>query len=430
VESVWKSDRVIPEELSERFHVAIKRFSDGISEVDYHPGSNDQVINLVHPSLFCLVYGKSTDKEGNVIEWMSHPDITQMWSERYQWLPAEFLVDNTGKVKIETYINSLPVDSGLYPILAEIFEHIVPMFNRVLTDLRVHRCRIRFPRPEGYDWFAEYDPPDEIYEGIEDDNDAQEGKVKEWMEAREIIPLPIPDFDEEDFKIDPKDFVDLKGHRLQVIVKIGSIELTPEKPKFPGGSWHVEGMANEKIVATAIYYYDSENIQGDRLNFRQSVELDIMEFAQDDEDGATRMFGIGRDSPMVQYAGTAQTPSGSVLVFPNIYQHSVEAFELEDKSKTGHRKILVFFLVDPTQRIVSTARVPPQDIRWHDSTLQDQLNSKLTVEIARMISGQVGYQMTLDEAKAHRLQLMEERSVAKDVVTQAVFERPFRLCEH
>lgn len=29
---------------------------------------------------------------------------------------------------------------------------------------------------------------------------------------------------------------------LQVIVKIASIELTPEKPEFPGGSWHVEGM--------------------------------------------------------------------------------------------------------------------------------------------------------------------------------------------
>jgi hypothetical protein len=32
-------------------------------------------------------------------------------------------------------------------------------------------------------------------------------------------------------------------------------------------------MANEKIAATAIYYYDSENIEEDCLNFRQSVEL-------------------------------------------------------------------------------------------------------------------------------------------------------------
>jgi hypothetical protein len=32
-------------------------------------------------------------------------------------------------------------------------------------------------------------------------------------------------------------------------------------------------MANEKIAATAIYYYDSENIEDSHLSFRQSVEL-------------------------------------------------------------------------------------------------------------------------------------------------------------
>ena len=85
-------------------------------------------------------------------------------------------------------------------------------------------------------------------------------------------------------------------------------------------------MANEKIVATAIYYYDSKNIEGDALNFRQSVEMvssllrfrhhpsdwalyqDILEFEQDDDEGATGMYGIGRDDPMVQDAGSIQTP--------------------------------------------------------------------------------------------------------------------------
>lgn len=30
-----------------------------------------------------------------------------------------------------------------------------------------------------------------------------------------------------------------RGWGLQVIVKLTSIELTPEKPEFPAGSWHV-----------------------------------------------------------------------------------------------------------------------------------------------------------------------------------------------
>lgn len=33
---------------------------------------------------------------------------------------------------------------------------------------------------------------------------------------------------------------------LQVIVKMASIELTPEKPEFPAGGWHIEGQMNER----------------------------------------------------------------------------------------------------------------------------------------------------------------------------------------
>lgn len=38
-----------------------------------------------------------------------------------------------------------------------------------------------------------------------------------------------------------------KFPKMQIIVKIASIELTPEKPTYPGGSWHVEGQANESM---------------------------------------------------------------------------------------------------------------------------------------------------------------------------------------
>lgn len=43
----------------------------------------------------------------------------------------------------------------------------------------------------------------------------------------------------------PSKFVDLRRdyfHRgLQVIVKLANIHLTPEKPEYEGGTWHVEG---------------------------------------------------------------------------------------------------------------------------------------------------------------------------------------------
>ena len=39
--------------------------------------------------------------------------------------------------------------------------------------------------------------------------------------------------------------VDLQGRRLQVIVKLANIMLTPEKPRYVGGTWHVEGELQE-----------------------------------------------------------------------------------------------------------------------------------------------------------------------------------------
>jgi hypothetical protein len=59
---------------------------------------------------------------------------------------------------------------------------------------------------------------------------------------------------------------------VQVIVKYASIVLTPESPEYKGGSWHVEGMLNERIVASAIAYLRNENITMSRLAFRSMVD--------------------------------------------------------------------------------------------------------------------------------------------------------------
>ncbi|KAH7493850.1 hypothetical protein FOMA001_g19 [Fusarium oxysporum f. sp. matthiolae] len=60
--------------------------------------------------------------------------------------------------------------------------------------------------------------------------------------------------------------------QIQVIVKLANIHLTPEKPVYNGGSWHTEGLLNEHIVSTALYYYDSENITDCTLDFRTCAD--------------------------------------------------------------------------------------------------------------------------------------------------------------
>lgn len=62
-----------------------------------------------------------------------------------------------------------------------------------------------------------------------------------WVVDREAI-LPEPNrWEENDYDYTPPQRLreKFKEHGLQVIVKMASIELTPEKPYFPAGSWHV-----------------------------------------------------------------------------------------------------------------------------------------------------------------------------------------------
>jgi hypothetical protein len=72
------------------------------------------------------------------------------------------------------------------------------------------------------------------------------------------------------------------------------------------------------------------------------------------------VYGCRNEEAAVQEVGSVLCKEGRLLTFPNILQHQVQPFELADKTKKGHRKILALFLVDPGIRVISTANVPPQ----------------------------------------------------------------------
>lgn len=63
-----------------------------------------------------------------------------------------------------------------------------------------------------------------------------------------------------------------------------------ENPKYNGGAWHIEGMRNENICASGIYYYASDNITESRLAFRQAVCEPGYE--QSDDAGVEHFYGL------------------------------------------------------------------------------------------------------------------------------------------
>jgi hypothetical protein len=129
------------------------------------------------------------------------------------------------------------------------------------------------------------------------------------------------------------------GRRLQVIVKAANYLVAPNA-RYEG-SWHVEGMKHERIVASGIYYYSTTpNLPDTCLAFRDQRHNSMA----DRERSYNTSFNIN--------LGKVDTPAGRCLAFTNSFQHRVKGVENKSSSETGVRKILCFFLIDPDNRYV------------------------------------------------------------------------------
>ncbi|CAK9780328.1 unnamed protein product [Cutaneotrichosporon oleaginosum] len=260
--------------------------------------------------------------------------------------------------------------------------------------------------------------------------------------AREAIergekppPAPVMEAEPPRVTLPPEDWPLPADKRLQVIVKLANIHLTPEKPRYDGGSWHFEGQANEHIVGTALYYYDVENVTESRLAFRTVCDAEDyneggFEYEQGDHEPFDILYGVnpsGWSESKVQMLGDVATTEGRLLVFPNVLQHQVQPFELVDKTRPGHRKILALFLVDPAVRVPSTATVPPQQKEWREASVLDE---RLPPELSQMIFDNLTVPYGLDKAKALREELIEERKAVDKNVDEIMSEETWCFCEH
>lgn len=424
------SDGAIDEITAHNLSSAVEAF-EKVTPKDYHPGSDNLVVDLVHPSLFHLHYGHTKVLEDGKLKTAEYNEqIAKVkkgmssWgiSKRFQWLPAELKLDNKSKTFVfDSYINNLhPVKyASMYLVISEVFNKVVPGLNFSLARYLSEQY-IRVPIPsyssaykEGFrEWEDNYW---EKYDDKSFDEEAEDAKKESFLGdfAPHYANDPVTkDFDVRDFS------------RLKVVVKLANIELTPENPKYPGGSWHVEGTINEDIVATMLYYYEVENIKDSKLSFRGGSEDPPYE--QNDDLYCSHYFGLKDEEIMTKFVGSVEAKEGRVIIFPNFFQHHVDPFELEDPLKPGFRKILCFFLVDPYNDLVkSTREVPPQNKDWvEDMEVMSKFFPDVTAtEVTTM---------SWEDATKARDELMTERSEAQQDVDEWDFPytRHFSLCEH
>ncbi|KAL1603742.1 hypothetical protein SLS60_005332 [Paraconiothyrium brasiliense] len=491
--TVFKSDNIIPTELKEDIRAAVFPLEDvPESAKDWHPDSDEKVLDLVHPSLFPLIYGLSRvlkPQYGDVIgdsaghwegkggtmslddceQWIGKGSIMPVpeqaatvvsswaglsswrsfqnqhfYSTKFQWLPCEVAFADDNGVKITSYINNLQPKKHkqLYEVLERVISKTIPMWDATLESAETSPEKPRIDLNE-IPWI---EPEGERPRGEDEDSDDDDTWEldNEWREENRTLVPPEPGpfstrRNGDSFMRLRKNSVNLRqrfaNHGLQIIIKLASIHLTPEKPSYDGGAWHIEGQLNEHICASALYYYDSNNITDSYLSFREATSSEWLgdkPYEQSDHTHFERLYDVENDGPAVQELGSVLTREGRLLTFPNVLQHRVSPFSLADKTKPGHRKIVALFLVDPYTRIPSTANVPPQQKEWWKEMVHDlDRVNKLPAELQEWVTDSAGdFPISLEEAKKKRVELMDERRMFVADHEERIQQESFSFCEH
>ncbi|KAK5666805.1 hypothetical protein QVD99_006443 [Batrachochytrium dendrobatidis] len=405
------------------------RLMTNVSDIEHGSNHNtgQMVHNLIDASMYSVVYGQTMIAPLNIrlkYTTMVPCDIllsTRLVSDtpiiegdskfiscKFQCLPSEFRVEQDGSVTINSYINNLnPIwHRDMYKCIAKIFKCFIPMFESLFRTM---------------DPMFKYIDIHNGTKGYELPNQSDYGGVRPNTQVTRPVYVPtLPEHFKS--KYESAKPVSLRGRNLQVIVKLTNIQLTPSKPKYDEGNWHIEGPINESIVATGLYYYDVENITTPKLDFREAVSWCHYKIASytDWKD----VYDTDRESLQNQYIGSLELPNGRCVVYPNRYQHKEQSFELADPTQPGHCKILTFFVVNPSRRIVSTAHVAPQQPQWYNSSLdKTPILPELWNDITQYIQGV----QSPAKAKRYRDELTSDRTRITAAYNKYRYEQKYNL---
>lgn len=140
--------------------------ADHAASPDWHPSTNEMVQDLVHPSMYPLVYGRTRIFEDECVglddavrKWAGKGEMilredwkyvvgrdrykpamggglipNEFWSDNYQWLPANVAFTENGGVKFTSYINNLHPNKypEIYRTIEKLVETSLPMWDQCL----------------------------------------------------------------------------------------------------------------------------------------------------------------------------------------------------------------------------------------------------------------------------------------------------------
>ena len=237
-------------------------------------------------------------------------------SSDYQWLPAEFHVDEDKKVSLKSKINNLSRnhENTIVPLLEELLETCLPELDKCYQFCK----NIKFPDGD-----------------VGEDEDKKEG-----------------------VKFDSALEDSLHNKTLQVMTKIVDYELQPNQI-HPEGAWHVEGMSHENIIATAVTVLKKDDsIEGGNLHFKRAftgeeasegIYYKVPQCRQNWVEEAI-------ESGLIEL-GHCRLQEYDTVVFPNSHIHQLSEIRNVSSKETKRRRVVVFWLVNPNKKIISTSHI-------------------------------------------------------------------------
>ncbi|KAL8823632.1 MAG: hypothetical protein Q9191_005684 [Dirinaria sp. TL-2023a] len=317
---------------------------------------------------------------------------------------------------ITSYINDVNPASYLsfYSILEKLIDTTIPMFNETLIELKAPGYQDqRFHVAElGREPMIVKEPgafrPPEQRTPVRDFVDS-EGHYRDWL------------------------FINLKKEfwnvGLQFVLRVTEVKLDPEKTKYEGEEWHIEGQENERICATAIYISSVRNIHpAPTLAFRRRVHVEEAMLAKDyiqSPPWAPDLYGARDGDPVIQHMGDIVLRERRLVTYPNTFQTRLMPFELDDKAKPGYFQYMVLHLIDPNRRAMSSAMVPVQRRDWWAWELRRSCAPlwRLPLEIFERIVDMVdGYPLSVEQGYEMRREFKEERERFREKHTQAMMD--------
>jgi hypothetical protein len=149
------------------------------------------------------------------------------------------------------------------------------------------------------------------------------------------------------------------------------------------------------------------------MEFRNLIETETLseiEHEPNDFIWLQQVFGLENNEPAIQCPGKIRARPGRTIMYPSAVQHRFTRFELVDKTKPGWARALVFFLVDPNIRVISTANIPPQRVDWTKDIQETGEGVRVAMEKLALDTLKVkdDMPMSLEEALNTRVDVMKE----------------------